>query len=150
MISDYGALQTQGCHFFNEASNAYVEFAKILEVRRQEIALRRGRQYLLEISGNGVSFGVPQMIGNEIRSVVPWSRILDEQEIVVAINTDYNKSCTAWVTVDNGLHNLGRTFTCLYSTDSSQIGSQVKTAALNGKAVQITVPAAGCAIWKAV
>ncbi len=147
---NYGALQTQGCHFFNEDSPAYVEFAKILQVRRQEIALRRGRQYLREISGNGVNFGLPQMVGNQIRSVVPWSRILDAQEIVVAINTNYNNASTAWVTVDSGLHNLDREFICLYSTDSSQIGSKVKTAARNGKAMQLTVPAAGCAIWKAV
>ncbi|WP_420208406.1 hypothetical protein [Candidatus Electronema sp. JC] len=31
-----------------------------------------------------------------------------------------------------------------------QIGAEVKTAARNGKAVQLTVPAAGCSIWKAV
>ncbi len=90
------------------------------------------------------------MVGNEIRSVVPWSRILDQQEIVVAINTDYNNASTAWVTVDSGLHNLNRPFVCLYSTDSSQIGSQIKVAAMNGKAIQIIVPAAGCSIWKAV
>ncbi len=147
---NYGALQTQGCHFFNEDAQAYVEFAKILEIRKNEIALRRGRQYLREISDNGVNFGLPQMMGNEIRSVVPWSRILDKQEVLVAINTDYNNSRTAWVTVDSGLHNLYQAFVCLYSSDSSQIGSQIKVAALNGKAVQLTVPAAGCVIWKAV
>ncbi|MGR0480612.1 MAG: alpha-amylase family glycosyl hydrolase [Candidatus Electronema sp. V4] len=147
---DYGALQTQGYHFFNEESHAYVEFAKILAVRRREIALRRGRQYLREISGDGMYFGLPRMMGGQIRSVVPWSRILDQQEVVAAINTDYNNARTAWVTVDSGLHNLNRPFVCLYSTDSSQIGSEVKTATRNGKAVQLTVPAAGCVIYKAV
>lgn len=113
---------------------------------RQEIALRRGRQYLRE----GMNFDRPQMMGGQIHSVVPWSRILDQQEVVAAINTDYNNARTAWVTVDSGLHNLNRPFVCLYSTDGSQIGSEVKTAARNGKAVQLTVPAAGCSIWKAV
>ncbi|WP_420209138.1 alpha-amylase family glycosyl hydrolase [Candidatus Electronema sp. JC] len=119
---NYGALQTKGCHFFNEESAAYVEFAKIIEVRRREIALRRGRQYLREISGDGMIFGLPRMMGGQIRSVVPWSRILDQQEVVTAINTDYNNARTAWVTVDSGLHNLNRPFVCLYSTDGSQIG----------------------------
>jgi hypothetical protein len=63
--------------------------------------------------------------------------------------TDLKLKHYTWVTVDNDLHNLGQALTCLYSTDSSQVGSEVKIAALNGKAVQLTVPAAGCSIWKA-
>lgn len=144
----YGSFQSQGYHFFNEASCAYQEFAKILKIRQSEIALRRGRQYLRQISGDGKNFGVPQMIGGQIRSVVPWSRILDRQEIVVAINTDYNNARTAWVTVDGELNETGKKFTCLYSTDAAQIGTTIQAANLNGKAVNMTVPAAGCVIYK--
>jgi glycosidase len=145
---DYGAFESSGYHFFNEGSFAYIEFSKILRIRTQEIALRRGRQYLREISGDGLHFGLPKMIGTEIRSVVPWSRILDTQEIVVAINTDYDANVTAWVTVDNDLHREGSEFFCLYSTDRGQIGSQTTVSGLNGKAIQVTVPAAGCVIYK--
>jgi len=146
---DYGAFESSGYHFFNEGSFAYVEFAKILRIRMEEIALRRGRQYLREISGDGINFGLPKMTGSEIRSVVPWSRILDTQEIVVAINTDYDAEVTAWVTVDNDLHHEGSDFYCLYSTDRDQTGSQATVSGLNGKAIQVTVPAAGCVIYKA-
>ena len=145
----YGALESSGYHFFNDRSNVYVEFAKILKIRKSELALRRGRQYLREISGDGINFGLPKMFGAEIRSVVPWSRILDRQEIVIAINTDYCEALTVWVTVDNDLHHAGSTFSCIYSTCGEQTGSQATVAALNGKAVQITVPAAGCVIYKA-
>ncbi len=145
----YGALESSGYHFFNESSNVYVEFAKILEIRKAELALRRGRQYLREISGDGINFGFPEMLETEIRSVVPWSRILDREEIVIAINTDYHAALTAWVTVDEDLHYSGRTFSCLYSTESNRIGSRVPVAPLNGKAIEITVPAAGCVIYKA-
>ena len=144
----YGSFESSGYHFFNENSYAYIEFAKILKIRKSELALRRGRQYLREISGDGVHFGFPKMFGTEIRSVVPWSRILDTQEIVVAINTNYNEAVTAWVTIDNDLHNAGSTLLCVYSTDSNQILSQVTVEALNGKAIQVTVPAAGCVIFK--
>lgn len=144
----YGSVQSSGFHFFNEASCAYQEFAKILKIRRSEIALRRGRQYLREISGDGTNFGIPHMIGGQIRSVVPWSRILDKQEIIAAINTDYYNPLTAWVTVDNDLNESGKKFTCLYSTDASQIGTTIQAVSLNGKAVNMTVPAAGCVIYK--
>jgi glycosidase len=146
---EYGAFESSGYHFFNEESYAYVEFAKILNIRKAELVLRRGRQYLREISGDGVNFGLPKIIGTEIRSVVPWSRILDTQEIVVAINTDYNTPLTVWVTIDNDLHNADSRFFCAYSSDRNQIGSHVAVAALNGKAIQVTVPAAGCVIYRA-
>ena len=45
-----------------------------------------------EISGNGIDFGVPRLVGAEIRSVVPWSRIFDETELLLAINTDPRSS----------------------------------------------------------
>ncbi len=145
----FGALESSGYHFFNDRSNVYVEFAKILKIRKEELALRRGRQYQREISGDGINFGLPKMFGKEIRSVVAWSRILDTQEIVVAINTDYHKALTVWVTIDDELHQAGSTFSCLYSTCDEQAGSQTVVAALNGKAIQITVPAAGCVLYKA-
>ena len=144
----YGALESSGYHFFNENSEAYVELAKILKIRKAEITLRRGRQYLREISGDGNSFGLPRMFGTEIRSIVPWSRILDTQEIVVAINTDYNRALTAWTTIDNDLNAVGSAYSCIYSTDGNQIGARTAVAARNGKAIQITVPAAGCVIYK--
>ncbi|MEI7824630.1 MAG: alpha-amylase family glycosyl hydrolase [Chlorobiaceae bacterium] len=145
----YGALESSGYHFFNDQSNVYVEFAKILKIRKAELALRRGRQYLREISGDGINFGLPKMLGTEIRSVVPWSRILDREEIVVAINTGYSEALTVWVTVDDTLHHAGRAFSCIYSTESKQVGSKVSVAPLNGNALKITVPAAGCVMYKA-
>jgi glycosidase len=144
----FGSFESAGRHFFNEGGPIYTELAKILGVRRNTLALRRGRQYLREISGNGMQFGFPSMFGGEIRSVVPWSRILDSEEVLVAINTDYNFPQTAWVTLDANLHQPGDTLACAYSTNPTQIGSKVPVAALNGRAAQITVPAAGLVIFE--
>ncbi|MBD2436766.1 alpha-amylase family glycosyl hydrolase [Nostoc sp. FACHB-110] len=144
----FGAFGTKFVHFFNEENYVYQEIAKILKIRRDKKALSRGRQYLRPISGDGVNFGLPQMIGNEIRAVVPWSRILSEQEIVAAINTDYHQPREAWVTIDNELHKEGDVLTCIYSTDKQQQGQTVKVEARNGKAVKITVPAAGFVIYE--
>jgi glycosidase len=43
---EFGAFRTRGLHFFDEDHPVYRELAKILEIRRQNIVLRRGRQYL--------------------------------------------------------------------------------------------------------
>ncbi|MBD2494138.1 alpha-amylase family glycosyl hydrolase [Nostoc sp. FACHB-280] len=145
---EFGAFGTRGVHFFNEDNYIYQEISQILKIRSEKKALSRGRQYLRPISGDGVNFGLPQIIGNEIRSVVPWSRILSDQEIVAAINTDYYQPREAWVTIDNELHKEGDFLTCIYSTDKQQVGQKVKIAARNGKAVKITVPAAGFVIYE--
>lgn len=85
---EFGAFRSRGVHFFNEDNSVYQELAKVLEIRRQNIVLRRGRQYLRPISApeNGVNFGLPEMIGGQLCSVVPWSRIFNDQEMLLAIN----------------------------------------------------------------
>jgi hypothetical protein len=145
---DFGAFASRGCHGFNEASPVVQELAKILNLRRQCIALRRGRQYLRPISGDGSNFGLPCMWGTEIRSLVPWSRLFDDQEILLAINTDAGAPRSAWVTLDDGLHTVGDKLRCLYSTDPAQIGREAVVEARNGKAVWLTAPAAGFVIYQ--
>jgi hypothetical protein len=145
---DFGAFRSRGVHFFNESNSVYQEFAEILKIRQARKVLRRGRQYLRSISGDGVNFGLPAMIGNEIRSVVPWSRILSDREMLLAINTDYSQPKTAWVTIDNDLHLVEEKLTCIYSTDKSQVGTQIQVEARNGKAVLLTVPPAGLVIYE--
>ncbi|RBP43836.1 glycosidase [Roseimicrobium gellanilyticum] len=144
----FGSLQSVGRHFFNESAFVFQEIAKITRIRKQELPLRRGRQYLREISGNGVDFGPPVMMGDTIRSIVPWSRLFNDVEVLVAINTDYNNPSASWVTLDNDLHRAGDLLTCLYSTNPAEIGNQVSVEARNGKAVRLSVPAAGFVIYK--
>jgi glycosidase len=144
----FGAFRTKGRHFFDEGAGGYVELKKLLTLRAKEPSLRRGRQFLREISGDGVHFGLPQMINNQIRSVVPWSRIFVDQELVCAINTDPDNNRTAWVTIDNSLHNAGDQLTCVYSSDGGQLSSKVTVESRNGKAGQITVPRGGFVVFK--
>ncbi|MEZ4860284.1 MAG: alpha-amylase family glycosyl hydrolase [Caldilineaceae bacterium] len=144
----FGSFESRGVHFFNETSFVYQELAKILQLRRAKVALRRGRQFLRPISGDGQHFDLPTRIGGQLRSVVPWSRILSDTEILLAINTDPSQARTAWATIDATLHQPGEQLTCLYATDPAQIGSQVTVEPRNGLAVQLTVPAAGFMIFE--
>ena len=145
---EFGAFETRGKHFFNEEGSAYKELSKILAIRRKNIVLRRGRQFLRPISENGDNFGVPRMFGVEIRSVVPWSRIFNNQEVLLAINTDYFQPKKAWITIDNSLHNEGDKLKCIYSTDRGQVDQEATVEARNGKSVLITVPPAGFVIFE--
>ncbi len=145
---EFGAFRSRGRHFFNEDGPAYRALSRILEIRRDRIELRRGRQYLRPISGDGDHFGLPQMLGGEIRSVVPWSRIFNDHEVLLAINTDPRSPRTAWVTVDAALHRPGDTLRCLYSSEPAEVGGTVAVEARNGRAVRLTVPAAGFVVYE--
>jgi glycosidase len=144
---EFGAFRSRQRHFFDESNSIYQELAKILAVRKQKIALRRGRQYLGEISGDGANFGLPQMIGDEMRSIVPWSRLFDDIEMVVAINTDPDAQRTAWVRVDTNLHQPGEKLICLYATDGQLIGKEyLLTKKGDYLAVWLELPPAGVII----
>ena len=144
----FGPFRSRGHHCFIEDQPVYRELAKIHRLRRQELALRRGRQFLRPISGNGEDFGFPARIGaGPLRSVVGWSRIFDDREVLAAINTDPNQALTAYVTIDNDLHAAGSRLSCLYSTESSEIGRSVAVEPRNGKAVFLRVPAAGFVVY---
>jgi glycosidase len=145
----FGAFRSKERHFFNEDTFVYRELAEILQIRKEKIPLRRGRQYLRPISGDGVHFGLPEMVGGRIRSIIPWSRIFSNKEILVLINNDYENSKTAWVTVDHNLHRAGDRMRCIYSSqDKSRIGQEVTVEERNGKSVKITAPACEFAIYE--
>jgi len=144
----FGAFGTRGRHFFDEDHPVYRELSSLLDLRRRTIALRRGRQYLRPISGDGVQFGLPAMIGGQIRSVVPWSRLFDDEEVLCAINTDAGQDRSAWVTLDDGLHRAGEALTCLYSSRPGEAGRTAAVEARNGKAVLLTVPAGGVVVYR--
>jgi glycosidase len=144
----FGAFRSHARHCFDEENPIYAELAKIAKIRGRELPLRRGRQYLRQISGDGVSFGFPFILGGRMRSIVAWSRLFVEEEILLAVNTDPDRSSSAWVTVDNDLHATGDTLICLYSTDGGKVGGSVTVEPRNGKAVRLTVPPGGFAIYK--
>jgi hypothetical protein len=146
---EFGAFRSRERHFFNEDAWVYQELAKILAVRRAKIGLRRGRQYLREISGDGVNFGLPRLWGNEMRSIVPWSRLFDDGELLLAINTDPDQPLTAWCQVESSLHQPGKQMECHYSTDASQVGGTLEVQRRGERlVVQLSVPAAGFVIYE--
>ena len=100
---EWGAFESTGRHFFNPENLIYQQIAAIAAIRGREPALRYGRQYFREISGNGVDYGYPVDGGYTLA----YSRILDTTEILIALNLDLNPR-NDYVTVDARLTPSGR------------------------------------------
>jgi len=83
----YGAFETSGCQFFNRNHPTYLRIAAIAKIRNNDgrigFTLRRGRQYYRETSVLGYPFAYPDK-----GELVAWSRIMADQEVVVALNTN--------------------------------------------------------------
>jgi glycosidase len=147
----FGSHQSTQRHFFDENHEIYRFMQRLAALRRDHFALRRGRQYLREVSASGQNgdFHYPRTIGGELRWVVAWSRIFADQEYLCAVCTDPDRTLTVWATVDHSLHAPGVSpMTCLFSSDPSQEGSTVAVEAANGSAIRITVPAAGFVVYR--
>jgi hypothetical protein len=66
----FGGKCTQGRHFFDENEPLYEALAALTALRKQLLPLRRGRQMLHQISGDGSNFGVPCLLGERMRSII--------------------------------------------------------------------------------
>jgi glycosidase len=98
----WGAFDSTQRHFFKPSHPIYQSIQQIAAIRQSEPALRYGRQYFREISGNGVHFGHPI----DGRCTLAYSRILDDTEVLVALNLDAAPR-SDYVTVDANLTPAG-------------------------------------------
>ncbi len=149
----FGAFATSGCHFFDPDHPSYLRIAAIARVRngdhRAGLALRRGRQYRRETSFLGRPFAMPGA-----GELTAWSRILFDQEVLVALNTHGTEGRGAAITVDRSLHPPGSTMIVLYRSDWSDArlrrpprNQTVPVTDLNGRAaIRLDLPPAGMAI----
>ena len=99
---------------FDEQSNFYQHIQEITAVRAQQSALRYGRFYFRPFSGDGVTFGVSTFP----QGVVAFSRILNDQEVVVAANTNPSQAQQLDVIIEIMLSAEGDAFEVLYSNQA--------------------------------
>jgi hypothetical protein len=153
--SAFGAFRTSGCHFFDPSHPTYQRIAAINRLRNANdkvgTTLRRGRQYQRETSFLGRAFSLPN--AGELSA---WSRILHDQEVLVAFNTHGAEDRGAEVTVDRAIHPPGTSLRTLYRGDWDQSlltgvphlnGETVPVQERDGRAVvRVDLPPAGLAI----
>lgn len=102
---------------FNQQSDFYQHIQQIAAVRARQSSLRYGRFYFRPLSGDGVTFGASGFPGG----VIAFSRILNDQEVVVAANTNLTQPQQLDVIVEIILSSEGDGFEVLYS---NQVGPQ--------------------------
>ncbi len=102
MIEGFGPHGTSGWHVFNTGHPTYVRIVQLAQVRKQFKPLRRGRQYQREISYLGYPFAFP-----DCGQIVAWSRVFDDQEVLVVINPHGIERRGARIVVDRRLSGNG-------------------------------------------
>jgi glycosidase len=149
----FGGLCTQGRHFFDEDGELYRALAALIDLRKKLLPLRRGRQVLHQISGDGATFGVPHRLGDRMRSLVSWSRLFIDQEVLVALNTDESRPVTAYSTVAPTFRMEGDRFHLIfwYAPRPAPPPGPSLTVERAGEllAVRVTLPPAGFVIYQA-
>lgn len=107
---------------FDRDHSLYRQIAKIAAVRASEAALRYGRLYFRQVSGNGKDFGYPAGRGG----MLCFSRILSEREVVVAANTHPTEPFDGFVLLDRDLNRAKPRYTIHYSNLSTGGAAAVK------------------------
>ena len=97
-------------NYLNQSCKIYEAIGRIAKLYQQIEALRFGRMYFREISGNGRDFGLPQ--GQPC--TIAFSRILAGEEVLVAYNTSATATRQDFVLIDGGLHKAGDSLRFLY------------------------------------
>ncbi len=111
--------------FLNSDCSIYKEIAKIAAVMRSNEALRFGRMYFRQISGDGIQFGAP--FGHSY--TLAFSRILYPREVLVAYNVS-DQSRNDCILIDKALHTLGDKMNFLYGKSGSRTVQQAPDGAL--------------------
>ena len=149
----FGGLCTQGRHFFNEDGDLYRALAALIDLRKKLLPLRRGRQALHRVSGDGVTFGLPHRLGDRMRSLVSWSRLFIDQEVLIAMNTDEAQPVTAYSTVAPTFRVEGDQFHLIFWYAPKSAAPPPPTLTVESSsgplAVRMTLPPAGFAIYQA-
>ncbi|MEB4589602.1 alpha-amylase family glycosyl hydrolase [Candidatus Thiothrix sp. Deng01] len=113
-LPGFGPFGTAGSHCFDTASPAYRRIRHLAAIRAGFPALRYGRQYLRPVSFLGKPFEV--YANGEI---IAWSRILDDEEIVVVLNPHGVEPRGARILVDAMLNPAGGKLCVIASSEEA-------------------------------
>lgn len=102
---------------FDPAHPFHVALKRVAEVRTQLPALRYGRFYFRPISGGDSQFGASPVTGG----VLAFSRILNDEEVVVVANTNTQDPFSRTIIVDSTLNPPGTVMEVRYSNQENAI-----------------------------
>ena len=105
---------------FDEQQELYRTVSRLAAVRREQPALRYGRQYFRPIgSPHGTQFGISPFSPG----VLAWSRILNDDEIVIVANCNTETGWAGEVIVDFSLNPAGSIYEVLFTNKTAGGGA---------------------------
>ncbi|MBI5568851.1 MAG: hypothetical protein HY914_02805, partial [Desulfomonile tiedjei] len=135
----WGAFDSYGKSYFDRGHPIYRSISRIVGIRRREPALRYGRQYFRETGRNGADVTHP----TSRHCTLAYSRVMDETEILIAMNLDFTPR-NDFIVIDFDLHHDGE-----WMTDLLRPGTRHRIIERNGrKMVQISLDGLQMAILK--
>ena len=149
----FGAFRSQNKHFFNEESSLYKGIKEIMSLRDENVALKHGRQYLRPITYHSEQeFFLPKKEDEErITDIIAWSRVLSEEEYILAINNDIENKKEVYIKIDPYLNDENQKFVCIYSSLKKQIGQKAETINLNGNfCIKTNINKRGRVVYKKI
>jgi len=96
---------------FDRNSVFYQAIAKLAALRNATPALRYGRYYFRPITSDGSHFGV----STTAPGVLAFSRVLNDQEVLIVINADTQASWKGEVIIDFSLNLVGSAYHIIFS-----------------------------------
>ena len=96
---------------FDGNSVFYQAIAKLAALRNATPALRYGRYYFRPTSNDGSHFGV----STTAPGVLAFSRVLNDQEVLIIVNADTQASWKGEVIIDFSLNPVGSAYTIIFS-----------------------------------
>ena len=96
---------------FDSTHPFYQAISNLAAIRKNQPALRYGRQYFRPISGNGSQFGISTFQ----EGVLAFSRILNNQEVVIVANTSTREGWSGEVIVDMALNPAGSVYKPIFT-----------------------------------
>jgi glycosidase len=119
---------------FDQSHAFFQATHRLAAVRADQPALRYGRQYFRPISGDGVHFGLSTFANG----VLAFSRILNDQEVLVVANTDAGQPWRGDVIVDYALNPAKTPYELLYSNKAGRnVSSRPRVIERSGADIEI-------------
>jgi glycosidase len=129
-LPGFGAFGTAGAHVFDPSHPAFRRLKALIAVRKLLRPLRRGRQYRRATAIFGDDFGY-----HGAGELLAWSRILNDVEVLIAVNTNGAAGRGSRIELDPRLRPAGSTLRVV--CDTSRLGDPAADALGGGRLLPV-------------
>lgn len=125
----------RGPDAFSQSNDFFKLIQDLAKLRDAQPCLRYGRQYFRTCSGNGIDFGYSTDAGG----IIAFSRVLNDREVLIVINTSTTQRNQVHVVVDWNLNADGKPWKLLFSTEPHPSAAQPTATHGPNRTVQVTL-----------